>query len=153
METTEIAREVLDTMLGYLGFVAEVGLDTLRGETSLQVLTAEPELLIGHRGERLDDIQYLLNRIVQTQQRGAERIRVDVDHYREIQEQSLIEEAEHLAERVAHSGEPAKMPPLNSYHRRLIHNHFAQHPQIKTWSPSDSARLKRITFSPRQGGD
>lgn len=151
MDTTEIAREVLDTMLGYLGFVAEVETDSSRDETSLQVLTGEPELLIGPRGERLDDIQYLVNRIVQTQHRSAPRIRVDVDHHREIQEQNLIEEAEHLAERVVHSGEPAKMPPLNSYHRRLIHNHFANHEQVKTWSPSDSARLKRITFSLKQG--
>jgi len=78
METNKIAREVLDTMLGYLGFVAEVELDTSRDETSIQVLTGEPELLIGSRGERLDDIQYLVNRIVQTQYREAPRIRVDV---------------------------------------------------------------------------
>lgn len=152
METNEIAREVLDTMLGYLGFVAEVELDSSRDETSLQVLTGEPDLLIGSRGERLDDIQYLVNRIVQSQHREAPRIRVDVDHHREIQEQNLIEEAEHLAERVVHSGEPAKMPPLNSYHRRIIHNHFTKHPHIKTWSPSDSSRLKRITFSLRESG-
>ncbi len=149
METNEIAREVLDTMLGYLGFVAEVELDSTRDETSVQVLTGEPDLLIGDRGERLDDIQYLVNRIIQSQHREAPRIRVDVDHHREVQEQNLLEEAEHLVERVVHSGEPAKMPPLNSYHRRLIHNHFSKHPQIKTWSPSDTARLKRITFSLR----
>ncbi len=152
METNEIAREVLDTMLGYLGFVAEVELDSSRDETSIQVITGEPDLLIGSRGERLDDIQYLVNRIVQTQHREAPRIRVDVDHHREVQEQNLIEEAEHLAERVVHSGEPAKMPPLNSYHRRIIHNHFTNHAQINTWSPSDSARLKRITFSLRESG-
>ncbi len=147
METNEIAREVLDTMLGYLGFVAEVELDSQRDGNSIQVLTGEPDLLIGSRGERLDDIQYLVNRIVQNQYRDAPRIRVDIDHHREVQEQNLLEEAEHLAERVVHSGEPAKMPPLNSYHRRLIHNHFTDHPRVKTWSPSDSARLKRITFS------
>ncbi len=153
METNEIAREVLDTMLGYLGFVAEVELDTTRDDCSIQVLTGQPELLIGTRGERLDDIQYLVNRIVQTQHRDSPRIRVDVDHHREAQEQNLLEEAEHLAERVVHSGEPAKMPPLNSYHRRLVHTHFTQHPQVQTWSPSDSSRLKRITFSLRQNKD
>lgn len=147
METNEIAREVLDTMLGYLGFVAEVELDSSQDGTSIQVLTGEPDLLIGSRGERLDNIQYLVNRIIQAQHREAPRIRVDVDHHREVQEQNLIEDAEHLAERVVHSGEPAKMPPLNSYHRRIIHNHFAKHSQINTWSPSDTARLKRITFS------
>lgn len=147
METNQIAREVLDTMLGYLGFVAEVEIDTSRDDCAIQVLTGQPELLIGSNGARLDDIQYLVNRIVQNEHRDAPRIRVDIDHHREIQEQSLIDEAEHLAERVMHSGEPAQMPPLNSYHRRLIHNHFTDHPQIKTWSPSDSVRLKRITFS------
>ena len=150
MENNEIAREVLDTMLGYLGFVAEVELDSSRDENSIQVLTGEPELLIGKRGERLDDIQYLVNRIVQSQDRQAPRIRVDIDHHREIQEQNPIDEAEHLAERVVHSGEPAKMPPLNSYHRRLVHNHFTEHAKIQTWSPSDPARLKRITFSLKQ---
>lgn len=150
MENNEIAREVLDTMLGYLGFVTEVELDSSRDENSIQVLTGEPELLIGKRGERLDDIQYLVNRIVQSQNRQAPRIRVDIDHHREIQEQNLIDEAEHLAERVVHSGEPAKMPPLNSYHRRLVHNHFTEHAKVQTWSPSDTARLKRITFSLKQ---
>ncbi len=152
MENNEIAREVLDTMLGYLGFVAEVELDSSRDENSIQVLTGEPELLIGRNGERLDDIQYLVNRIVQSQNRQAPRIRVDIDHHREIQEQNLIDEAEHLAERVVHSGEPAMMPPLNSYHRRLVHNHFTEHPKVQTWSPSDTARLKRITFSMKDSG-
>lgn len=150
METNEIAREILDTMLGYLGFIAEVEIDSSQNGSSLQVLTGEAELLVGPRGERLDDIQYLVNRIVQAEHHDAPRIRVDIDHHREIQEQNLIEEAEHLAERVVHSGEPAKMPPLNSYHRRLIHNHFSEHLHVRTWSPSDSSRLKRITFSRRE---
>ena len=74
---------------------------------------------------------------------------MDVDHYRTTQEFRTIEEAERLAERVAATGKPAELPPMNSYHRRLIHHHFAEHPKVKTWSPTDSAKVKRITLQPR----
>lgn len=152
METIDVAKEALDTMLGYLGFVVTIDEEPDRREPSLQVLTEESKLLIGRNGERLDDIQYLVNRLVQAKMPDAPRVRVDIDHYRASQEHGLIEEADHVAERVINSGEPAKLEPMNSYHRRIIHNHFKDHPQVKTWSPQDSARLKRIVISPRNDG-
>lgn len=149
MEAIDVAKEALDTMLGYLGFVATIEAEASAEEVSLQVITEESKLLIGRHGERLDDIQYLVNRLVQAKLPDAPRVRVDIDHYRALQEDRLIEEAEHLAERVINSSEPAKLEPMNSYHRRIIHNHFKTHEQVKTWSPPDSARLKRITISLR----
>jgi predicted RNA-binding protein Jag len=39
---------------------------------------------------------------------------------------------------------------MNSYERRLVHNAFKDDPQVATWSPSDSARIKQITLVKRQ---
>jgi spoIIIJ-associated protein len=86
---------------------------------------------------------------VQAKQPDSPRVRVDIDHYRASQEHRLLEEAEEAAERVISSGEPVKLEPMNSYHRRIVHNHFKDHPELKTWSPQDSARLKRIVISMR----
>lgn len=149
MEPIDAAHEILDTMLGYLGFVVTIQPDENHPGCGLQVLTSEPKPLIGRQGERLDDIQYLVNRLLQLRIPDAPRIWVDVDHYRTTQEFRTIEEAERLAERVAATGKPAELPPMNSYHRRLIHHHFADHPKVKTWSPTDSAKVKRITLQPR----
>ena len=149
MEAIDVAKEALDTMLGYLGFVATIEVEPDRPDLSLQVITEESKLLIGRHGERLEEIQLLVNRLVQAKIPNAPRVRVDIDHYRALQEDRLIEDAEHLAERVINSGEPIKLEPMNSYHRRVIHNHFKDHPSIATWSPRDSARLKRITLSLR----
>ncbi len=149
MEAIDVAKEALDTMLGYLGFVATIEVEADRPDLSLQVITEESKLLIGRHGERLEEIQLLVNRLVQAKIANAPRVRVDIDHYRALQEDRLIEDAEQLAERVLNSGEPVKLEPMNSYHRRVIHNHFKDHPTIQTWSPRDSARLKRITLSPR----
>jgi predicted RNA-binding protein Jag len=39
---------------------------------------------------------------------------------------------------------------MNSYERRLVHNAFKDDPDVATWSPSDSARIKQITLVKRQ---
>lgn len=150
MEPISIAREILDTMLGYLGFVATIEPDDSHPDGGLQIITHEPKLLIGRHGERLEDIQYLVNRLLQARIPDAPRIRVDVDHYRATQEHQMIREAEHLAEQVIASGRPAKLPPMNSWFRRVIHQHFANHPRVDTTSPDDRARVKCITITPKR---
>ena len=67
-----------------------------------------------------------------------------------MREDALAEEARRLAESVLDSGNPLKMRPLNSYYRRVVHNAFINDPKIMTWSPSDGARLKRITLMLRK---
>ena len=142
-----LAKDILDTLLGYLGFVVTIEIDTSRDEPCLHIFTAEGDYLIGKDGDRIDDIQYLVNRLLQARDESAPRVRVDVNHHRSMTEDQLIEEAERIAKRVINTGQPAKLHPLNSYHRRIVHNHFADHAQIKTWSPSDDARYKQITIS------
>ncbi len=146
MDHLEVAQEVLDSILGYLGFAATVVID--RETSTLQVASSDAKLLIGHRGDRLEEIQYLVNRIVQDRIPDAPRFRVDIDNYRAAREFSMIEEAEAAAARAIASGRPVKLHPMNSYERRIVHNHFKDNPEVSTWSPKDSARLKRITISP-----
>ncbi len=147
MDYLDVAKEVVDNMLGYLGFAVTVDID--RETRTINVNSGDPKLLIGHRGERLEELQYLANRIVQDRVGGAEKFRVDIDFYRASAEDRLIEEAEHVAAKVINTGNSEKLEPMNSYHRRIIHNHFKNHDQVKTWSPSDSARLKRVTIMPK----
>ena len=148
--------EVLDTMLGYLGFIVQVEEDTAHPGGGLQIFTEEAEALIGKRGERLEDIQYLVNRVIHKHYPEAKRIRVDVGHYRSMQEDAMVQRIQFLADRVRRTGRSVKLWPMNSYHRRLVHNAFTDDPMIQTWSPSDSAKLKRISLirrkSPRRKG-
>src|SRR5260370_33618202 len=76
------AKEILDTMLGYLGFVADIQEVETENGRQLQVFTAESDALIGHEGETLEDLQVLLNRILQAQDRNARRVQVDIGHWR-----------------------------------------------------------------------
>lgn len=142
--------EVLDTILGYLGFFVEIQEQDRDGQLVLQIITSEPQALIGKREQVMDDLQYLVNRILQAQDPNSPRIIVDVDHHRVMREDALVQKVRHMAESVRLSGKPVHTEPLNSYDRRLVHNAFLDDPEIATSSPKDDARLKRITIKRRQ---
>ncbi|MAS93398.1 MAG: single-stranded DNA-binding protein [Verrucomicrobiales bacterium] len=147
MDHLEVAQEILDSMLGYLGFPVQVEIDT--NTSTLNVASGNAKLLIGHHGDRLEEIQYLVNRLLQDRLPEAPKVRVDIDNYLASRDYRMVEEAEAGAARVIATGQTVKLAPMNSYQRRLIHNHFKDHPEVKTWSPSDSARLKRISLIPK----
>jgi len=144
-------KELLDTMLGYLGFVVQIEEQKDEaGNLVLQIYTEESRRLIGRDGETLGAIQFLLNRLIQTKDKDAPKVIVDVEHYRSMREDRIIERVRALAERVRVTGRSLQLEPMNSYERRIVHNAFKDDPDVATWSPSDSARIKQITLLKRQ---
>lgn len=146
MKAEEAAKKILDTMLGHLDFPVNIELQETEDGPCLQILTSESQHLIGKDGERLDDLQYLVNRILKKHFPKAKRVRIDCEHYRAIQEDHLAEEVRGLAERVKASEKPFKMRPLNAYYRRLVHNALVDHPEVESVSPQGGDRLKQITL-------
>jgi len=146
---SQTPKELLDTMLGYLGFVCEIKEIDSDGTTTLQVYTPEKERLTGRRGETIDDIQYLLNRLLLIEDKEAPRVQVDVEHYREMRNDSMLHKTRQIAEIVRKTGRSYQLDPMNAYDRRLVHNAFKDDPEVMTWSPQDNARVKRITLKRR----
>ena len=144
------AKELLDTMLGYLGFVVQIEeTKNESGSPTLQIYTEEADRLIGRDGETLDAIQFLLNRLVQGKDQEAPKWVVDCEMYRSMREDKIVHHVKQLAERVRLSGRPLQLEPMNSYERRIVHEAFKDDPEVATWSPSDSARIKQITLLKR----
>jgi len=144
------AKELLDTMLGYLGFVVQIEeTQNESGSPTLQIYTEEADRLIGRDGETLDAIQFLLNRLVQSKDADAPKWVVDCEMYRSMRQDKIVHHVRQLAERVRLSGRPLQLEPMNSYERRIVHEAFKDDPEVATWSPSDSARIKQITLLKR----
>jgi spoIIIJ-associated protein len=144
-------KELLDTMLGYLGFVVQI--EESRNEAGnlvLQIYTEESRRLIGRDGETLEAIQFLLNRLLQAKDKDAPKVIVDCEMYRSMREDRVVQRVRELAERVRITGRSLQLEPMNSYERRIVHNAFKDDPDVATWSPSDSVRIKQITLLKRQ---
>ena len=144
-------QELLDTILGHLGYAFEIQESAPEsGIVTLQVYTGEAERLIGPDGEALEDLQFLVNRLLQAKDRQAPRVIVDVEHYRTMRQDAFLRKVHALADEVRITGRPVQLEPMNSYDRRLVHNAFKDDPQIMTISPQDDARIKRITLARRR---
>jgi spoIIIJ-associated protein len=144
-------KELLDTILGFLGFVVQIEeTHNESGSLVLQIYTEESDRLIGRDGETLEATQFLLNRLIQSKDKAAAKVVVDCEHYRSMREDKIVQRVRELAERVRITGRSLQLEPMNSYERRIVHNAFKDDPDVATWSPSDSARIKQITLLKRQ---
>lgn len=147
MTAIDYAQKVLEKLVGTLGFDAEVRQSTYQDGPLLEIESPDSSYLIGKSGDRLDDLQYLVNRILQKKLPDAERIRVDCNNYRADHEARLIERALEVARTVATTGKPREMRALNAYHRRIVHHALRDQP-VKTESQAGTKRYKKIFVLP-----
>ena len=144
MNEVDAAEKILDAMLSKLGFdVTYERTESVDGPC-LNIVTDQGSHLIGKGGDRLEDLQYLMNRILSKHYPDASRVKVDCDHYREKQESELIATAKETAHQVIEDGKARKLRPLNAYYRRIAHNALADIEGVKTSSPKGNTRYKKI---------
>lgn len=146
----EKAEKVTRSILTPLGYQFEIEVSPTPDEkngVTLMITSPDARFLIGDDGDKLDDLQYLVNRLMQADWEDAPRVRVDCDSYRERAESKLLRRARSRAERVLQTGKPLLMEKLNAYQRRLVHNELAKLPGIVTSSEDTDSRFKRITIS------
>jgi spoIIIJ-associated protein len=116
------------------------------GRYVLNIHTREAGRLIGRDGQALEDLQYLLNRILNRNDESAPNVIVDVEGYRQKEKQDFLGRVRELADQVRRTGRPIALAPMNSFDRRLVHQAFAEDPEIATQSEEGTARLKQITL-------
>lgn len=78
-------------------------------------------IVIGHRGETLDSIQYLLSLVIKKSTMEYVRVVINVGNYREKRAMTLSNLAKKNAQRVLRTGRRYTFEPMNPYERRIIH--------------------------------
>lgn len=78
-------------------------------------------IVIGHRGETLDSIQYLLSLVIKKSALEYVRVVINVGNYREKRQETLRALAKKNAQYVLRTGRRHTFEPMNPYERRIIH--------------------------------
>jgi len=108
-------------------------------------------ILIGHHGETLDAIQYLINLSANRRSGGESRefvkIAVDVENYRAKREAALRALARRMAEKCKKYKKNIVLEPMNPYERRIIHSEIQEIEDVSTHSVGyDENRKIVITY-------
>jgi spoIIIJ-associated protein len=120
------AKEILETMLGQLGFDATVEEHTLEEGSLLDVKTVESGRLIGRQGQTLADLQYITNRLAFQRDANAPKVMVDVSGYRAQARDALVKKAKDAAEKVRRWGDVVELEPMTAFDRRIVHNAYVR---------------------------
>ncbi len=115
------ARAMLQEIVQLIGAEATVDVAHDRDGPCLLIHGDESAVLIGRRGQTLDALEYLVNRIVAREEDQTGRIAVDSENYRERRRKSLEDLAHRLADRARLRGKPVTLNPLSPRDRRIVH--------------------------------
>jgi spoIIIJ-associated protein len=101
-------------------------------------------ILIGKRGQTLDSLQYLANRVANKHQSGYVRVKLDTENYRARREETLKHLAKNIAHKVKRNRRPVILEPMNPYERRIIHSTLQSDPYVTTHSEGEEPYRKVV---------
>lgn len=140
--------QILDAM-GLSGYSLEAKLEDTR--LFIDVTGKDLGILIGKRGQTLNDLQYIVS--LGTNHGPGEYIRIilDVEGYRQKREQALTQLAQNIAQSVISGGRRRVLEPMNPQERRIIHTALQDNEDVYTYSEGrDPYRRVVVALKPEE---
>jgi spoIIIJ-associated protein len=136
-----------------LGFIAEdasvlAGLDGDR--LVYEISGGNPAALIGKRGQTLDALQYLVERMVNAKSEARFRVHIDVEGYLKNRAEKLSKLAAEIAEKVSKNRKPATLGQLNSHDRRIVHLALKEEERVRTQSLGSGYYRKLVIYPKKE---
>lgn len=107
------------------------------GALSVEMKGSNMGILIGKRGQTLDALQYLANRVANKHQDGYVRVKLDTENYRARREETLRHLAKNIAFKVKRTRRAVSLEPMNPYERRIIHSALQNDKFVSTKSEGE----------------
>ena len=150
-ETKKICEAFLVDVLKAMGMeeveiTSEVDED---GALSIEMKGANMGILIGKRGQTLDSLQYLTNRVANKSQEGYVRVKLDTEDYRRRRKETLENLASRIAYKVKRTRRPVSLEPMNPYERRIIHSALQGDDRVSTHSEGEEP-YRRVVVTPNR---
>jgi len=141
------AQAALKGLLEHLDMEARVDLKEDEERIYLNIQGDGGGLLIGRKGQTLDALEYLVNKMVHKNQEGKKRIVVDTENYRTRREDSLVKLAQRLGEKARQLGRPVTISPMNAHDRRIVHLALQNDRSLRTRSEG-TGLYRKVIISP-----
>jgi len=145
-----ITREVLLTIMKKMEIEGTVK-DIKEGENKVYVEIESPKsgLIIGKKGKTLESLQFLVNLMVNNKARSEKKIILDIESYRAKREKALRKLSKEIAIKVARTGKPWTLEPMNPFERRLIHLTLQNDSRVTTKSEGLGI-YRKVKISPNR---
>ena len=136
--TIKACDEFLHNVLKTMGMEVEITSEIdEEGALSINMEGENMGILIGKRGQTLDSLQYLTNRVANKSQEGYVRVKLDTEDYRRRRKETLENLAKNIAHKVKRTRKTISLEPMNPYERRIIHSALQSDKNVTTHSEGE----------------
>lgn len=146
-EPAEVLEDLLAEIADGLNLDVEIDVQEADGLLRGSLRGDDVGLFIGRRGQTIDAVQHLAQRIVFHEGPSDVRIVIDADGYRERRAETLRADADGAAEETLRTGRPVEMDPMPASERRVVHEHLRDRGDVETHSEGDEPE-RRLVVSP-----
>ncbi len=142
------AAQFITELAKYMEVEATVQAAYQDGTLHIDVFGDEKGILIGHRGETLDALQYLTSLVHNKDKEPYERLQLDSQNYRKKREETLVRLANRLADKARRTRRRVTLEPMNPYERRILHSALQGNPHVTTHSEGDEPN-RHVVIQPK----
>ena len=149
-EPLQLGKNILQRIIDFITTDATITVTEEDDRIFYHVKGGNSAVLIGKRGQTLEAIQYLVEKIVNKHHKERIRLQIDIEGYLENRRTRLRSLAQRLAEKAKQTGKPSTISQLNSHDRRIVHLSLKDDSNVRTQSMGDGFYRKLVIFPKRK---
>jgi len=149
-ELISVGKEALQNIVAKITDEADISVEREKEKIVYHINGGNTSVLIGKRGQNLEAIQYLVDKIINKNSERRIRILVDVGGYQEKRRENLKRLAGKMATKTKRTGKPTTIGPMNAQDRRIVHIALKKDRSVRTQSVGEGYYRKLIIF-PKKG--
>jgi spoIIIJ-associated protein len=142
-----VLQELLEEIVDSFALDVEVRVEQSEGTLTGSVEGEDVGLFIGRRGQTIDAVQHLAQRIVFHGGSPHTRVVIDADGYRERRAETLCSIALDAAEEVLRTGQAIELDPMPASERRIVHEYLRERAAVETHSEGEEPE-RRLVVEP-----
>lgn len=133
----EYIKKYLSELAKKMGTTFNIEVNEKDGVISVLIVTDNNAVFIGKDGSTLNSIQTILRQSIRKFGNFDIKVNLDIAGYKSKRERIIMSEAKKIAREVSKTKVDAKLDPMNSYERRLVHTAISDFKHIDTESEGE----------------
>ncbi|THB80488.1 MAG: KH domain-containing protein [Desulfobacteraceae bacterium] len=145
-ESIDLGVEALQKMADLITDDASVTASTDRDQLTLTITGGNAGILIGRKGQTLDAMQFLTDKMINRKSDARVRVKVDIEGYMETRKSNLESLAFKMADKAKKTGRPATINQMSAQDRRIVHLALKDDSRVRTQSMGDGYYRRLVIF-------
>jgi spoIIIJ-associated protein len=145
-QAISVGNAALTRLVNALTEGAAITVDSRKDRILYKIDGGNSAVIIGKRGQTLEAIQYLVEKIANKPNNTRIRVLVDVKGYLGARKTSLKKLASKMAEKAAKTNKPVTVGQMNAYDRRIVHMSLKDNQDVRTQSMGEGYYRKLVIF-------